>query len=70
MDEPGNLLVRFPGEDFPQQKTCKVCGHEASYLPSVRNEHGEPQLLDLFLCSHCGLLFVGNPISPDQFAHA
>ena len=70
MGEPGKLLGRFPREDFPQKRACKVCGHEASYLLSIYNEHGEPQLLDLFLCPHCGLLFVGNPITLDQLAYA
>lgn len=53
-----------------QKKSCKVCGNEARYLLSLNNEHGEPHFLDLFLCTCCGLLFVGNPITEDQLAHA
>ena len=55
----------------PSQKTnCKVCSSEARYLVSLNNEHGEPRLLNLFLCTYCGLLFVGNPITADQLAYA
>ncbi|MBI2360124.1 MAG: class I SAM-dependent methyltransferase, partial [Deltaproteobacteria bacterium] len=53
-----------------KRELCKVCGQEAKYYLSIPNDHGEPQVLHLFLCRHCGLLFVGNPVTDAQLAHA
>jgi len=50
--------------------TCKICNNKAKYVFSMHNEHGEPPALDIFLCSYCGLLYVGNLIRDDQLVYA
>lgn len=61
----------WPIRDASQlRRACKVCGKESSYLFSMRNEHGEPGVLDIFSCSYCGLLFVGNALLDHQLAFA
>jgi len=50
--------------------TCKICNSKAKYVFSMHNEHGQPHTLDIFLCSYCGLLYVGNLIRDDQLVYA
>lgn len=52
------------------QGTCKVCGKAAVYLTSLNNSHGLPRILEILHCQCCGLVFVGNPVSDEQLAHA
>lgn len=52
------------------ETTCKICNSKSKYVFSLNTEHGKPYPLDIFLCSYCGLLFVGTPITNEQLAHA
>lgn len=52
------------------ERTCKICGNRSKYVLSMNNEHGAPHVLEIFLCSYCGLLFVGNPITDDLLSYA
>ena len=49
---------------------CKVCAGRARFAYSIANAHGEPRQLDILLCTACGLLFVGTPLSDEQLAYA
>lgn len=58
------------GNAIYNERACKICSNKSKYLVSMGNKHGEPHILDIFLCTYCGLLFVGNPISDEQLAYA
>lgn len=53
-----------------ENRDCKVCGHQAIYAYSRGNGSEDLQILDVFLCCYCGLLFVGNRISADELSQA
>jgi len=49
---------------------CKLCGSPSTFLCSTPNEHGAVQSLDHYRCTHCGLVFVGTPLTTDELAEA
>ncbi len=56
--------ARFEAEEPPNQLPCEVCGEPAFWWFSDLNSRPGPDLLKFYLCSACGLLFVGTPITP------
>ena len=50
--------------------SCKVCGGHGKALLTMPNDHGDPPLLDLFVCRRCRLVFVGPPVKEEQLVAA
>ena len=60
------MKIRQDNDSLP----CKVCCSPSEYLLSLPNTHSETTSLDVYVCSSCDLVFVGNDLGDDELAAA
>jgi len=50
--------------------SCKICGHNATYLCETINLHSATRVLQHYRCRACGLVFIGNKITNEELGVA